>query len=147
VRQLRTINIPAFDGFRKDELQAVEALLVAETYAKGAAIFEEGDVGRFMVFITAGKVEITKADQDDGEKLLATIRRGAILGEMSLFDKSPRSATARAAEKVDVLLLTETAFLKLGTRSPRVALKLVTGFMRTISLRLRMTSANLTDQL
>lgn len=147
MRQLRTANIPAFDDFRRDELQAVEALLVSENYPKGTTIFEEGDTGCFMVFITSGRVEITKTDQDEGEQLLATIRRGAILGEMSLFDSSPRSATARAAEHVDVLLLTEAAFLKLGTRSPRVALKLVNSFMRTISLRLRMTSAHLTDRL
>jgi len=147
VREFHTASIPTFDDFDREELNAVEDLLVPQTYLKGTTIFEEGDTGRFMVFISSGRVEITKEDQDENEQQLAVIRRGATLGEMSLFDNSPRSATARAMVDVDALLLSESAFVKLGHRSPRAALKLVSSFMRTLSLRLRMTSANLTDRL
>ena len=75
---------------------------LGKTYAGGEIIFREGDKGEMMYVIQAGKVSIVK-NTPTGDLILATLDSGDIFGEMALFDKMPRSATAKASGSARVL--------------------------------------------
>ena len=80
-----------------------------ETYKAGDVIFEEGSHGRAVHILHSGKVEISKRVQD--RKIIVEILGpGAIFGEMSFIDHSPRSATATALEDT-MLELVDKDFL------------------------------------
>ena len=71
--------------------------MVAIHFKKGDTIFKEGDPPGGVYLINQGKVEITK--QRDGEDIsLAILDWNSIFGEMALFDKKNRFATATALE-------------------------------------------------
>src|SRR5688500_16096621 len=61
----------------------------------GDLIFAEGDDSREMYVVVEGEVVVTKTSQR-GEITLATLKKGDFVGEMSLLESLPRSATARA---------------------------------------------------
>ena len=66
-------------------------------FKRGDVLFKEGDVGKEMYVIQAGKVNITKKVRDT-EKILATLGAGEFLGEMAILNNKPRSAGAVMAE-------------------------------------------------
>ena len=74
---------------------------LGRTYEDGEVIFREGDKGEGMYVIQAGKVKITK-QTTSGEVTLSVLEDGDIFGEMALFDKLPRSATATASGEARV---------------------------------------------
>jgi len=98
------------------------------SFRPGEVIFSEGDKGNNMYVVRAGEVDI-----EQNGKVLETLGRGDIFGEMALIDGSPRAATARAKTNCDVAAISEKSFLFLVDEVPEFALHV----MRTLTDRLR----------
>src|SRR5262249_55081214 len=74
-------------------------------YAPGAVIFREGDDARGEAFVVhAGTVEIRKR-VDGRECRLNLVNEGELIGEMALFRKAPRSASAVAVTSAELLVV------------------------------------------
>ena len=56
----------------------------------------QGDVGDFLYVLTDGKVKVLVAAESGAETMLAIRSRGDLVGEFTLLDSKPRTATARA---------------------------------------------------
>ncbi len=76
--------------------------------ASGDLIFEEGEVGELAYLIISGQVEIFRSSGNQ-ERVLATLGRGEIIGEMSLIDSQPRMASARALEDTKVSIISRSS--------------------------------------
>jgi len=74
---------------------------------RGQLLFMEGDTGREMFIVKSGKVKIIK-QEGDASIVLATLGPGSVLGEMSLLDNAPRSATAQISEDTAVTVIDDT---------------------------------------
>ena len=74
----------------------------------GDIIFEEGEVGEMAYLIISGEVEIFRASGNT-ERVLATLDRGEIIGEMSLIDNSPRMASARALSDTEMSIISRNS--------------------------------------
>src|SRR5512142_3042981 len=70
-----------------------------EIFGIGEIIFNEGDAGDCAYLIEGGIVEIFVL-VDGREKSLNRIGRGELFGEVALIDRQPRTAAARAVDKV-----------------------------------------------
>ena len=68
---------------------------------RGQVLFREGDSGEEMFLVRRGSIVISKPVTGRVEQVLARIGPGDFFGEMSLFDRSPRSATVQADSDVD----------------------------------------------
>ena len=128
---------PLFQGLTPEELSNVSTLVFEKTYPKNSTLFVEGMTGEILYLIQKGKVEITHKDAKGEEKVLATLGVGEFLGEMSLIDNRPRTATARAGEDLALLVMTKKAFNTLMEKYPSAALKVVMVFLKTANERLR----------
>lgn len=73
-------------------------------YEAGETVFEEGDVGDSLFMILAGQVEVIKLVGEESQHI-GTLGPGEYFGEMALLGRQPRSATARAAGSLDLLVL------------------------------------------
>ncbi len=79
-----------------------------KTIKAGDMVFEEGEEGDFAYLIVAGQVEIFRKSGNN-ERVLATLGRGEIIGEMALIDNQPRVASARALEDSEFSLISENS--------------------------------------
>ncbi|HEX9702619.1 MAG TPA: cyclic nucleotide-binding domain-containing protein [Rhodospirillales bacterium] len=70
----------------------------------GELLFEEGEVGELAFLIISGAVEIFRKSGNQ-ERVLATLGRGEMIGEMSLIDNQPRIASARALQDTEVRVI------------------------------------------
>lgn len=78
-------------------------------FPAGSVIFKEKDPGGSMFVIQSGTIEVSTVINKQ-KKVLATIGKGSILGEMSLLDAKPRSAMARAVTDVTCLEVSKMLF-------------------------------------
>jgi EAL domain-containing protein (putative c-di-GMP-specific phosphodiesterase class I) len=63
----------------------------------GTVLFREGDMGNTAYLVESGKVEVSTI-QDDERVTLGFVMAGDLLGEMSIIDDAPRSASATVVE-------------------------------------------------
>jgi CRP/FNR family cyclic AMP-dependent transcriptional regulator len=82
-------------------------------FVDGATIFEQGSAGDKAYTIRSGKVKIVRVAEDGRETPLTTLGAGEMFGEMSLFDRKPRSASARAVGDTEVETFSVAAFERL----------------------------------
>src|SRR5215207_2776836 len=76
----------------------------------GDLIFMEGDDSREMYVVVEGEVIVSKKS-NKGDIILAVLRKGDFVGEMSLLESLPRSATARARGTTKLLAIQPGGFL------------------------------------
>jgi CRP-like cAMP-binding protein len=69
------------------------------------------------------------------------------MGEMSMLDGLPHSATSIATDNCILLMLTKLSYEKLAEEQPVLCNKLLTQIARLMSLRLRQTTGILLDYL
>lgn len=127
------------------EVEGIAEYMDLYRAGRGEVIFSEGEKGDYMCAVVSGEVEVRKADASERLKKIASIGAGGFLGEMSLVDGSPRSATAVAGRDSTLLVLTSDDFDRLAEAKPLLAVKLVKKVARTVSQRLRQTSGVLVD--
>ena len=104
----------------------------------GDLVIREGDDGDALLIILSGELEITKHD-GGREVTLATRKAGEFLGEMSLLEQWPRTASARALSDSQLIEVDAVAFRKVLETSPAIA----TTILKTMAGRLRSTEASL----
>jgi CRP/FNR family transcriptional regulator, cyclic AMP receptor protein len=97
---------------------------LGKLYFDKEIIFREGSTGDEMYVIQKGNVKITK-NTDLGNVTIATLKNGEIFGEMALFDKLPRSATAIAHGETRILSVDKKKFFATISRDPTLVFKML----------------------
>jgi CRP-like cAMP-binding protein len=100
-------------------------------YSDGETIFREGDKGDVMYVIQSGKVKISK-NSSSGDIKMVTLQQGDIFGEMALFDKLPRSASATAEGDTRILSIDKKKLFSTIWKDPTVVLKVIETMSGTI---------------
>ena len=111
-------------------------------YSDGDVIFQEGDEGREMFIVQSGEVIVSK-NTKRGQVELAVLRKGDFVGEMSLLESLPRSATAQARGSTRLLAIHPGGFLLKIRRDPTFAFEM----LQNLSKRIRVTNDRLTHLL
>src|SRR5208337_2382873 len=106
-------------------------------FDQGAVIFKENDDGNEMFIIIQGVVEIRKSKGQASSKILTSLQKGDMFGEMAIIEKQPRSATAVAVQPTRVLVLNEKLYDSMVGTNPDFARKM----NRVLSERIRRADA------
>lgn len=109
-------------------------------------VFREGDPGAGMYLVVAGQLAVLKGEAEIarlGPPAAPAPTMGANFGEMSMLDQPTRSATVRAAEDSELLLITRDAFFGLLKRDHTLAVKVLWNILLRVSANLRATSEKL----
>lgn len=134
-------SVPLFKGVGDEDLSALWPWLTERRLRKGDVLLREGDPGDEMFLIRAGTVVISKRITGRVEQVLARGEVGDFFGEMSLFDRLPRSATIQAETPVTLLALTRDSLDRLIELNPRLATVVFKQLVQVFIKRLRETTA------
>ena len=126
---------PLFTALAEDSATALKARMVEVKVSKGQVLFNEGDSGDRLYIVTDGKIKLGIKSIDGRENLLAVLGPGEMFGELSLFDPSPRTATATALTDAKLLGLGQEDLNLWLAEHPEVAKHL----LRALAQRLRRT--------
>lgn len=113
-------SIPLFSALSRKELQRVARASDEVTVKEGHELIRQGDVGREMFVVVDGTATVTR----NGRKL-GTAGPGSAIGELSLLDRGPRTATVTADTECTVLVLGAREFAGVLDEVPGLAHKIM----------------------
>jgi len=126
-------QVPLFSDLTKHELQILSANCREREYPAGASLLRQGETGVGLFVITGGKVRVAQETPAGEVRDLGVFERGAVLGEMSLLDDLPRTASVTALEPTQAIVIPVWDFRAALRESPEIAIKL----LGVLSRRLR----------
>lgn len=126
------------------EIESVASIAERLELAAGNEVFHEGDPGDGVYLIVSGEIEIVKRTSG-GDRSLARLGAGGVLGEMSLLTSEARSATGRAIAPSVVLRLPSPRFRTMLDIGSPAALKIVAGIAEVLARRLAVTNARVVE--
>lgn len=106
-------KVDLFEGLPGDDLECIADIVHGATAKAGEVLFEEGDPGDAFYVVVDGAIEIVKQVSGGDEEKLAVRRSGEAFGEMALLNDAPRSATARAVDDSQLMVIPRDDFLVL----------------------------------
>ncbi len=137
---LREVSL--FDGLTDSHLALLFKLGRVKNFKLGDIILKEGQEGGNLHIMIEGRAEVSKSGKEPQSKAkyLADLNRGAIFGEMSVFDDAPYSATIKACGDCAVHIIRGDDFKKFLKANPDIAYEVFTTLILQFSARLRRTN-------
>lgn len=115
-----------FKGVAEEELQQIAASTRLCTYPAGYVLCHEGAYEDVFYILAEGSAVVSKIiSQEDGERVLRTVGRGDLIGEMALIQNSTRAATVRALTDCLALEMDKRDFEAMLNRSPSMAVNII----------------------
>jgi uncharacterized membrane protein len=124
--------IPLFSSLPTVELATLNEAASRRLYRGGETIFDHGELPEYLYVVEQGIVDIVLPAQG-GEIIVATFESGSFFGELAVFDRAARTATARAAVDTSLICIPLTAVAQLLDRHAGAARH----FMEVVIHRLR----------
>ena len=131
-------RLPLFSRLPDSELAELAERVRTKNFKRGEMIFRKDDPGTHLYMVLEGGVKIALPGEFGQEALVAIMRPGEFFGELALFDRSPRSASATALEDTRAALLAGDDFLAYLESHPasfRVVLETLARTIRRLSDR------------
>jgi len=118
-------NVDLFSGLDARYLKILSGSCSEVSFEKGDTLIEQGHQGLGLMIIVAGRVKVIKRLADGQELEVATPGPGEFIGEISVLDDSPRSASVVALEDTQCLSLTSWTFMAAMKNHPEIALQVL----------------------
>lgn len=113
-------------------------------FDSGDPVFEQGDQESAIYVVAAGQFEIVYQPNQStgaaGERRIATIELGCVLGEQAFLDQQPQLYTARAVTEGELVRFAAHGWEAFKARHPELASQLMGDLARIVSLRQRQTT-------
>lgn len=110
--------LPAFTDYAPADLELLAYIATLRTFAAGEVLMREGETGESCFLMASGRAMVSRGDQ-----MIATLEHGALVGQLALLDRAPRSATVVATSDTIALEMRGDAFANLVRASSPVALR------------------------
>ena len=130
--------MPVFAGLSEEALESLTQHVRFLDYSPGNVVISEGTLGDTLYILAEGSVDVVKHLDEPAQKVLATLNKGEIFGEMCIIESVARSASVRAVEDPTVLVALHRSDLhRLFKTSPEQLSLLILNISRDLCRRLR----------
>ena len=123
-------------GLAEEDIRRLAQRAVSRRYRRGQVVFTEGDAAESLMIVAEGRVKVLSISDDGRDHVLNILEPGETLGELSIADGGPRSASVEALDACTLLVLERRAVLELLRERPEVAeqlLKALGGHVRRLT--------------
>ena len=126
-----------FGDLSADELAEVAEICHQQTFAVGEVLAKQGEPGDELFIVKEGWVEIA-LQEEETSRTLVNLGAGQLIGEMSLVDRGPRSATVKAIHDPTVVhVIQHKDFQALCQRNTAIGYKVMLNLAADLSFKLR----------
>ena len=105
-------RVPLFSMLTDHQAASVSQAVVKRRFKRGESIVEQGKKSNALTILLTGRARVISSDARGREVILATLRPGDYVGEMSLIDNEPHSASVLAEVQTDALILGQLEFAR-----------------------------------
>jgi CRP-like cAMP-binding protein len=132
-------NIPMFANIEPSKLKLLAFTSERMAFKDGDVLFRQGEQGDSAYVIIAGEADVI-VDTPKGPLTVAKLKRNDIVGEIAILCDVPRTATVKAASKLEAMVIAKDLFFRLIMEFPQMAVEI----MRELARRLDATNRKLT---
>lgn len=125
-------RVPLFSMLTEAQAVSVANAVVKRRFKRGEVIVEQGKKSNALFILLNGRARVLTADSRGREVILATLQPGDHIGEMSLIDNEPHSATVRAEVQTDVLMLGRVEFARCLPENTSMAYAVMRGLVQRL---------------
>lgn len=133
-------SVPLFRAIDPAKLKLLAFISDRVTFREGEDLMIQGEDGDSAFVIVSGGADVV-VTIDGAERVVASLGKNDIVGEIAITCDVPRTATVRATSELDALMITKANFLKLLHEVPEMALEM----LRVLGLRLERTTRELAE--
>jgi len=131
-------DLKIFTSLDEGELKLLAGEFEQKHCPAGSVLFTENEPGDYIGLILSGSFEVKKTTEFMGKQIvLAVLSRGSSLGELSIIDEKPRSATMVAIEDSELLILRRDVLNDFIECHPHIGIKIMREINRILAIRLR----------
>ena len=125
-------RVPLFAMLTAAQAEAVADAIVKRRFKRGEKIVEQGKKSNALFIVLTGRARVLTADARGREVILATLQPGDYIGEMSLIDNEPHSATVRAEVQTDMLTLGRAEFARCLPENSSMSYAIMKGLVQRL---------------
>ncbi len=125
-------RVPMFSVLTEAQAWTLSQSIVKKRYKRGESIVEQGGRSNALFIILAGRARVVSVDAKGREVILAVLHPGDHVGEMSLIDGEPHSASVSAEAQTDVLMLGRVAFLQSLPENSSMSFSIMRGLVHRL---------------
>ncbi len=125
-------RVPLFSMLTASQAESVADAVIKSRFKRGEAIVEQGKKSNALAIILTGRARVVTTDGRGREVILASMKPGDYIGEMSLIDNEPHSATVRAEVQTDVLILGRLEFARCLPENSSMAYAVMKGLVQRL---------------
>lgn len=125
-------RVKLFASLTPTQAQAVAQSVEKRRFRRGEQVVVQGQKSDSLFIFLSGRARVVTADERGREVILATLGPGDYVGEMSLIDNQPHSATVSAEVATDTLVLGRAAFAQCLADNKAMAYALMKGLVQRL---------------
>jgi CRP/FNR family cyclic AMP-dependent transcriptional regulator len=125
-------RVPLFSLLTMAQAEVISGAVIKRRFKRGEALVEQGQKSDALFILLTGRARVMTSDSRGREVILATLSQGDYLGEMSIIDNEPHSATVRAEVQTDVLVLGRAEFARCLTENASMSLVVMRGLVKRL---------------
>ena len=125
-------RVPLFAMLTPHQLASLTTAVSKRHFKRGEVIVKQGAKSDFFYIILAGRARVLMTDGKSREVILASLQQGDYIGEMSMIDNQPHSASVEAEVQTDVLILGRDEFNYCLNGNPAMAEALMQGLVKRL---------------
>ena len=126
------LRVPLFSTMTAEQADVVAKAVTKQRFKRAEIIVEQGRKSNALFIVLSGRARVLTTDSRGREVILATLQVGDYVGEMSLIDNEPHSATVRAEVQTDVLLLGRADFARCLAENASMSLVVMRGLVKRL---------------
>jgi CRP/FNR family transcriptional regulator, cyclic AMP receptor protein len=125
-------RVPLFSLLTNDQAQGIADSVVKRRFRRGEIVVEHGKKSNALFILLTGRARVLTADSRGREVILAVLQSGDYVGEMSLIDNDPHSATVRAEVQTDMLILGRAEFARCLPENSSLSYAIMRGLVQRL---------------
>ena len=125
-------RVPLFSLLTVAQAEVISGAVIKRRFKRGEALVEQGQKSNALYILLTGRARVMTSYSRGREVILATLALGDYLGEMSIIDNEPHSATVRAEVQTDVLMLGRAEFARCLTENASMSLVVMRGLVKRL---------------
>jgi CRP-like cAMP-binding protein len=125
-------RVPLFSMLTAEQGQAVADSVVKRRFRRGELVVEQGKHANALFILLSGRARVLTADARGREVILALLQAGDYVGEMSLIDNEPHSATVRTEVQTDMLVLAGPDFARCLPENSTLSYSIMRGLVKRL---------------
>ena len=125
-------RVPLFSSLTVAQAEVLSGAVVKQRFKRGQGLVEQGQKSNALFILLTGRCRVMASDSRGREVILATLGPGDYIGEMSIIDNEPHSATVRAEVQTDALVLGRAEFARCLAENTSMALVVMKGLVKRL---------------